>query len=62
MKIYGVWMNLEPGIVGLYSSKDEAEKGAKKYLMDMYGDLTWLAEMNYDEFEWEVENRDANAN
>lgn len=55
MKIYGVWMSLEPGIVGIYASKEEAEKGAHQYLLDHYGDTAYLGEMNYDEFSVDIE-------
>lgn len=51
MKVYAVWMRLEPGIVGLYASKEEALKEGKKFLLRNYGDLDYLEEMQYDEYD-----------
>jgi hypothetical protein len=58
MRIYGVWMSYEPGIIGIYADKADAEAEVKKYLMRVYGDLEFLPDVHYDEFDMIIEHEE----
>lgn len=58
MKIYAIWMSYEPGIIGLAASEEDAKKEAEKYCQEVFGDLSLMSEIHYDEFEMQIEEDD----